>query len=95
MNWQKIAEKILWLKIYQNRTLGLIALFTNASIIYLLINSKPNWWYLVAGFIVLITIGWLDVKVGLLSTELNIGNQQNPQLMEIITRLKRIEKKIK
>lgn len=94
----KLSEWLMLFKLYQGRALGLIAIITNLSIIYILLDTLDitppinPFLTLLIGFVLLLIVGWLDFKVGFFSAESKIAASQNPTLMEILRRVKRIER---
>ena len=62
------------------------------------IGISDNFWLLIgfmASVIGMLVIGYLDTKLGIRSREMEDNSIKNPVLMDILSRIKNIEKSIK
>lgn len=94
-----MKNTLMLLKIYIQRSLSYLSII-NAGMILFLVNDKLIQYGItknntitiilfITGIIACLIIGYLDTKLGLYEAELQI----NPIMSEILTRIKKIEKK--
>lgn len=89
-------------KIFIQRSLSYLSIFSAGSLFFLVADRLKDYgfnysvvylapfiFFLSLGFCIL--LGWFDLKSGVYAEELKIGSTNNPVLMEILERIKRIE----
>lgn len=104
-SFEKIRSKIVHAKIFSQRSISYISIVNSAMILFLLLSNLEKYgididiarWFfpiLIVGLFLIIFVGYLEDKLGFFKTEVQASQMRNPQLMEVLERLDRIEKKI-
>lgn len=94
------------LKVFAQRALSYMSLFSAGSLFFLVADRLKDYglnysviWLtpiLFFGSIVFcLLLGWFDYKSKIYAEELTWGSQNNPVLMEILERIKKIEERLK
>lgn len=102
---KKIRSKIVHSKLFIQRSMSYVSIINSAMILFLLlsnlekygINIRIERWFfpiILIGFILLITFGYIEDRLGFHSEESRAATNRNPQMTEIMNRLDRIEKKL-
>ena len=103
---KRIRSKLVHSKVYLQRALGYASLVNLALVLFLALSNLERYgidiplerWGIplfIALFFALILLGFLEDRLGFFAEEQQVTSRRNPQMNEILSRLKRIEKKLK
>jgi len=102
----KIRSKIIHSKVFMLRTMSYVGIFNSVMLLFLTLSRFENYginidirvWFIpiVIGIIfTLITIGFLEDKLGFYKAEISMSVKRNKGFTEVNNRLDNIEKMIK
>ena len=102
---KRLRSKIVHAKLFSQRGISYIAIVNSAMILFLLLSNLEKYgididitqWFvpiLIVGMLGLTLIGYVEDKLGFFSTETEVAQRRNPQLNELLDRVKRIERKV-
>jgi len=103
---EKTRSILAELKVNISRSMSYVAIVNSGMILFLLLSRLENYnidinlsvWFLplfLLSIIGMIIVGYIDNKIGMHHEEQRVSNTRNPHMMDIITRLERIEEKLK
>jgi hypothetical protein len=103
---KKVRSKFVHAKVFLNRALSYASLVNMILILFLALSNLEKYgidivlerWLVpifIFMFLFLIFLGYIEDKLGFFEEEQKVHAVRNPQLTEILTRLERIEKKLK
>ena len=100
-----IREKLMNIKVYAIRSMSYLAIVNMTMILYLaFVNFREEKGLVISGWLVIpisiimvilfLGLGWLEVKLKFFSDEQKITALKNPVIVDILTKLNSIEKKL-
>jgi len=91
-------------KIFIQRSLSYMSIFSAGSLFFLVADRLKDYGFnysiiylapfiFIASLTFCIFLGWIDLTSGVYAEELKVGSTNNPVLMEILDRIKKIEER--
>lgn len=103
----RLRSKIIHSKVFYQRALGYISIINSTMILFLLLSNLKTeygfnidiskWFFpiLLLGIAGLVTLGYIEDRLGFYRTEQEAITRRNPQIQEILNRLDTIDNRIR
>lgn len=103
--FENFRSKVVHAKLFSQRGLGYISVINSGMILFILLSNLERYgidinitkWFfpiIILGIFALILLGYIEDKFGFYEKEISAAQKRNPEIIEILRRVKRIEKKI-
>ena len=103
MNWRRFFVQN---KVFVQRSLSYLSVLNAGMLLFLVSDALKKYgfdysltWFapllFLASLAFCILLGWFDLRSGVYSEELKWGSENNPTLMEILSKVKSLEEKLK
>jgi len=101
-----MIKLLVKLKVFAQRSLSYMSLFSAGSLFFLVADRLKEYGFnysiiwlapmlFVGSLVFCLLLGWFDLRSGMYREELDWGSKNNPLLMEILERIKKIEERKK
>jgi hypothetical protein len=93
-----MINKLMQWKVYINRSLSYVGLLNSLLLVNIVLkqyNIDQKIWLLpilIITSLILLILGWVEIKLGFMKAENNIINNQNPLLVQIDNKLDKLDK---
>lgn len=101
-----IKSKFIHAKIFAQRTMTYVSILNTMMLLFLILKSLKDYgfnlnlkiWFIpimVVGLFMLVLIGYIEDRLGMYRMEIEAVHNRSPQLVEILAKVKDIEKRLK